>query len=129
MNIDESFKELLRRIQPLQSEMSAAEQHLSTIKTRLASVFELKKYFKAGSYSRGTFISGKSDVDVFAIISRDEARHGGSYVASETVLDNFRKQLEGRFRFTKVYRDIHAVVVEFADCKVDVVPAYFAGVT
>jgi len=117
----------MKRQISLQSEVNAADQHLSTIKAHLSSTFELKKYFKAGSYSRGTFISGKSDVDVFAVISRDEARHGGNYVTSDTVLDNFRRELEGRFRTTKVYQDIHAVVMEFANCKVDVVPAYFVG--
>jgi hypothetical protein len=50
-------------------------------------------------------------------------------VSSFTVLDNFKRELEGRFPNTKVCRDVNAVVVEFKDSKVDVVPAFFAGVT
>jgi len=129
MTIAQSFQEILRRIQPTQAEIAAAEQHVATIKSRLTSAFTLKKYFKAGSYGRDTFIGGKSDVDVFAVVSRDDVRWGSGYVASTTVLDNFRKELEGRFWNTPVYRDIHSIEVEFNDCRVDVVPAFFAGMT
>lgn len=123
-----SFQELLRRIQPLQSEIDAAQSHLSTIKTRLEKneTFELKSYITAGSFSRGSSIRGKSDVDTFAVFSRDSIRWGDGFMSSGTVLDNLRAELEGRFWNTTVYRDGPAVVVEFTDCKVDVVPSAFA---
>lgn len=125
--VSNSFQELLRRIQPLQSEIDAAQGHLATIKTRLekAEKLELKNYFTAGSFSRGSFIRGKSDVDVFAVFSRDSVRRGDNYMSSNTVLDNLKAELDGRFWNTTVYRDGPAVVVEFTDCKVDVVPSVF----
>ncbi len=65
-------------------------------------------------------------MDVFAVVSRDTVRWGNGYMSSTTVLDNFRQQLENRFWNTDVYRNGPAIVVEFSDCKGDVVPSVFA---
>src|SRR5262245_16686764 len=127
MNIAGSFQLLLSKIQPHQSEVAAVEKHCSTIRTRLASAFSVSKFFKAGSFSRDTFIRGNSDVDVFAILSRDAVRRADAYVSSFTALDNVRRELEGRFHDTSVFRDVNAVVVDFNDYQVDVVPGYYAG--
>ncbi len=127
--ISESFMMLLDRIAPLQSEVDAANGHAATIRTRLETSYNLKKFQVVGSYSRGTFIRGISDVDVFAVVARDDVRWGDSYKNSGTVLDNLKRDLEGRFWNTKIYRDVNAVVVEFGDCHVDVVPAFYAGAT
>ncbi len=129
MTINDSFKLLLSRIEPTQAQIDAAEQHLATIKARLKTVFTLKDFLKTGSYSRGTFNKGSSDVDMFAVVTRDDMRCGDNYVTSDTALDRFKKELEGRFWNTTVYRDVHAIVVQFTDCQVDVVPAFFKGVT
>ncbi len=129
MTINESFKLVLSRIEPTSGQIEAAEGHLAAIKTRLKTVFTLKDFLKTGSYSRNTFNKNSSDVDVFAVVSRDELRRADNYVTSDTALDRFKQELEGRFWNTKVYRDVHAIVVEFTDCKVDVVPAFFKGVT
>lgn len=129
MTINDSFKLLLSRIEPTQRQIDVAEQHLDTIKTRLKTVFTLKDFLRTGSYSRDTFNKGSSDIDVFAVVSRDEMRRGDNYITSNTALNRFKNELEGRFWNTKVYRDIQAVVVQFNDCQVDVVPAFFKGVT
>ncbi len=129
MTINDSFKLLLSRIEPTQAQIDAAEQHLATIKTRLSSAFTLKSFLKTGSFSRGTFNKDSSDLDVFAVLSRDDMRWGRGYITSDTALGRIKEELEGRFRNTNVYRDVHAIVVEFTDCQVDVVPAFFKGVT
>lgn len=129
MTISDSFQELLRRIEPLQSEIDAAEGHISTIRTRLTTAYNLRKFIRTGSYSRDTFIRGKSDVDMSAVVARDDVRWGRGYVTSNTVLDNFKKELEGRFWNTTLYRDVQAIVVEFTDCRIDVVPAFFERMT
>jgi len=129
MTISDAFKSLLARIAPLQSEIDAAECHIATIRTRLAEAYTLKGFVRAGSYSRGTFIRGSSDVDLFAVVTRDDARWGRGYMKSDTMLNNFRDELAARFRSTPVSRDIHAIVVCFSDCQVDVVPTFFAGMT
>lgn len=61
MTISESVTELLRRIQPLQSEVDAAQQHLEVIKTRLRTVFDVSDFRIADSLTRGTSIRGFSD--------------------------------------------------------------------
>lgn len=127
MSVSGSFQTLLSRIQPLASEIQAANNHIATIKTRLESAFNVKKSIVTGSAARGSFIRGKSDVDLFIVVARDDLRWGDRYVASTTALDNFRKELEGRFWSSSVYKDVNAVVVDFSDCRVDVVPAFFAG--
>lgn len=123
------FQTLLARISPLQSEIDAAERHVATIRTRLAEAFALKGFVRAGSYSRNTFIRGGSDVDMFAVVARDDLRWGGSYVSSDTALGNFGRELRARFPSTAIRRDTQAIVLEFTDCQVDVVPAYFSGMT
>lgn len=129
MTTSDGFKSLLARIAPLQSEIDAAKRHIATIRTRLAEAYDLKGFVRAGSYSRGTFFRGSSDVDLFAVVTRDDARWGRGYMSSETMLNNFRQELAARFRATDVSRDVHAVVLRFADCQVDVVPSFFAGMT
>lgn len=123
------FQTLLARIAPLQSEIDAAERHVATIRTRLAEAFVLKGFVRAGSYSRNTFIRGGSDVDLFAVVARDNLRWGGSYVSSDTALGNFGRELKARFPATAIRRDAQAIVLEFSDCHIDVVPAFFAGMT
>ena len=103
--------------------MLAAQKHFATIKTRLETVFTVKKFFAAGSFSRDTFIRGRSDVDVFAQITLDEIRRGDKRISSYTMLDNFRREIAARLPYTKVGRDVHAIVVQFSDMDIDVVPA------
>lgn len=126
-SVSDAFQSLLKRIQPTGGELQAAGKHFETIRTRLETVFTVKKFFAAGSFSRETFIRGRSDVDVFAQVTLDEIRWGSERKSSFTVLDNFRKQIEARLPNTRVGRDVHAIVVEFNDMDMDVVPAAWAG--
>ncbi len=125
--VSDTLQSLLKRIQPTGGEIQAANRHFATIKTRLETVFTVKKFFAAGSFSRDTFIRGRSDVDVFAQITLDEIRRGDGRKSSYTVLDNFRKEIAARLPATKVGRDVHTIVVGFSDMDMDVVPAAWAG--
>lgn len=125
--VSDALQSLLKRIQPTGGELQAAERHFATIKGRLESVFTMKKFLLAGSFSRETFIRGRSDVDVFAQISLDDIRRGDGWKSSSTVLENFRKEIAARLPNSRVGRDIHAVVVQFSDMDVDVVPAAWGG--
>jgi hypothetical protein len=81
-----------------------------------------------GSFDRGTDIAGESDVDLFAVFSKEEVMWGDRVKSSTTMLDNLREALEGRLPNTRIRRDVHAIVVMFSTgVQVDVVPAYFAG--
>jgi tRNA nucleotidyltransferase (CCA-adding enzyme) len=90
MSVPQSFQKLLARIAPTVGEEARARSHAETIRIRLATSFALKKFLIAGSVSRGTFIHNSSDIDLFAIISRDKARRGEGYVSSKTMLEKFR---------------------------------------
>src|SRR3954451_10956339 len=99
------------------------ETHIASIKSRLGKGFSLVKLVKVGSFSRGTFVLGSSDVDLFAVISRDDVRWGDGYVSSNTTLNRLKAELAARFTNTRMRRDAQAIVVEFGRCRVDVVPA------
>lgn len=131
MSVSSSFQKLISRIEPSASELASAAQHANTIKTRLKASFRLKKLMVIGSYSRATHIGGSSDIDIFAVLARDEMRWGGNYVNPATALDNLRKDLEARYPSTTIYKDVHAIVVDFSGTRshVDVVPGFFAGMT
>jgi hypothetical protein len=125
MHIRVAFLKLLARISPTTADRESLERHIAAIRVRLRMGFKLRNFFLVGSASRGTFIRVASDADVFAVIARDDARWGKHYVGSDTVLDNFRDHLKGRFRNTPIGRDVQAVVVPFSDVSIDVVPAFF----
>jgi hypothetical protein len=126
----DSFHTILERINSSELQRERVATHRDTIATRLKSQFSFYKMLTIGSYARGTDIAGESDVDLFAVFTKEEVTWGGSVKSSHTVLDNVRSALEGRLPNTQIGRDIHAIVVRFATgVQVDVVPAYFAGMT
>ncbi len=126
MTISESFAELIRRIQPLESELQAASQHLDTIKTRLGTVFEISSFRTIGSFARNTSIRGVSDTDLMAVFRKVEFTWGGNYINSNTALDNVRKALLDRYPSSDIRRDGIAIAIRFTDGRqVDVVPAMF----
>jgi len=130
MSVSEAFAKLIDRFQPTSVELQSAERHASQIKTRLSQSFTLRKLLVAGSYARQTYIHNSSDVDLFAVFARDDLRKGGHYVSSATALGKLKRELEGRYPSTSVYKDIHAIVVCFSDgSRIDVVPLIFQEMT
>jgi predicted nucleotidyltransferase len=131
MSAATSFQRLLDRLEPSTTEQAAARQHADTIWTRLRTSFNLKRPVVTGSFARGTSIAKSSDVDLFAVFSRDDARWGDNYKTSTAMLNNIKDDLQERFRFTPITIDGQAVVVDFStsNITVDVVPAIFWGMT
>ncbi|MBI4428208.1 MAG: nucleotidyltransferase [Ignavibacteriales bacterium] len=129
MSISNSFSTLLERIQPLESELQQAESHAASIKSRLEKQFKLVKFSRIGSHSKGTAVRRFSDIDFLTVFSRDDARWGGRYIDSRTLLNRVRLWLTGRFQQTAVRRDQQALVLRFSagSVAVDVVPAFFEG--
>lgn len=119
---------LARRIQPQGGELSAARRHLLTVRRRLAASFFISKIVPIGSHTRGTAIRWYSDLDVMAVVRRNEAKWGGDFVASSTLLQRVRNDLQDRYVHTNVRGDQQAVVLGFAagQQSLDVVPAIFA---
>jgi len=126
MSISQSFGSLIKRIQPLTSETASAKQHLSTIKTRLETVFELSSCRATGSFTRGTSIRGSSDIDLFPVFRKTNFTWGGILISSTRALENVRQQLLKRYPNTTLGRDVTAITISFSDGQVvDVVPALF----
>lgn len=126
LRIAQRFQTLLSRIEPLPTEVAGAYKHAASVKARLAKSFALKKFVVIGSHSRGTAIRASSDVDFFAVVSRDDVRWGDVYVRSSTTLDRVRQDLSNRFWRTETARDGQAIMLNFGSgSAVDVVPAFF----
>jgi hypothetical protein len=127
MNISESFRLLLSRIEPVATELELARSHSSSIASRLSTEFTLNKLLVVGSHSRETAVRGYSDVDYFAVIARRETRWGDDWKNSNTVLGSVRRVLDAGFEETEVAKDSQAIVVGFGggERSVDVVPAVF----
>lgn len=122
------FAKFIGRIQPTPSAVTSAARRVSAIERRLATTFDVRRFVRVGSYWKGTAIRACSDLDLFLVVSRDEARWGGGYVASTTLLGRVRDQLRGRFPATPgIRRDGQAVVVAFSSGGpgIDVTPAFF----
>lgn len=124
-----SFNTLLARIEPLETELAQAQQHADSIKQCLRGAFQLSKFQAVGSHSRGTAIRAVSDLDVFALLARDEFRRGESFVSSDSLLNRVRGALSTRFRQTDIGRDAQVIRVDFGrgEHGVDVIPAYYSG--
>ena len=126
LRIAQRFQTLLSRIEPLPTEVAGAYKHAASVKARLARSFALKKFVVIGSHPRGTAIRASSDVDFFAVVSRDDVRWGDGYVRSSTTLDRVRQDLSNRFWRTETARDGQAIVLNFGSgSAVDVVPSFF----
>lgn len=124
------FLDHLDRLDPLPSEIAAAEKHAQTIKTRLQLCFGPKTTLKmVGSHARGSAVRSLSDVDYFAMLPRAEARWDEQYVRSENFLNRVKSELAGRYQKTDISRSGQAVVLHFkaGERPVDVVPGFFLG--
>lgn len=104
-------------------------RHRGQVEGRLNGCFRLSAIKRIGSFSRGTAIRGSADLDLLAVIRKEEVTWGGRIVSSQTVMSNVRDRLKERFPHSDIGRDGQAVVVDFAQGKetVDVVPAYYQG--
>jgi len=104
-------------------------RHRDQVEGRLNAKFQLSGIKRIGSFSRGTAIRSSSDLDLLAVIRREDVTRGGKVVSSQTVMLNVRDGLKERFPSSDIGRDGQAVVVDFAQGRetVDVVPAYYQG--
>jgi hypothetical protein len=126
MSTSASFLKLIDRIQPSVAEVNKEASHFESVRTRMSEAFTVKKFIEVGSFKRGTSISGKSDIDLFCVVSRDDVKWGANTKSSTTVLNKVKEEMAARFRYSTVYKDGPAVVIEFSDANVDIVPAFFS---
>lgn len=126
--VSDAFKTLIERIQPLQSEVDARDRHRATIKQALEAQFSAFNRLEVfGSHNRGSAIRSYSDVDYLAVLGKEDIAWGSGVVASSTTLNSVKKAIEVRFPSTSVRIRGCAVIVEFTDGAVDVVPGVWNG--
>ncbi len=118
---------LSNRIQLREGEIARAKSHIQTVRSRLSKSFEVGRFMPIGSHARKTPIRWYSDIDFMVLLKRNEAKWGGDFVKSSTVLRRVRDDLGDRFTQTDVRLDEQAVVVAFGQGQhdMDVVPAIF----
>ena len=121
--IDEGFQDFLTKLLPTTAESEAARSHRASIESRLKRDFGLRRFVRIGSFGNGTSISGHSDVDYLASLSRDTLTSNSTYS-----LGKIRDSLADRFPNTGVRVNCPAVVVPFGTRKsetTEVVPMDF----
>jgi len=125
------FQKLIAASAPSAMEISKAQTHAGMIRSRLAQRFQVQRVRPIGSHWKGTAIRSFSDVDLLAVMSREEAKKWARDEHSSTLLIRVRNDLQGRFPSTIVRRDGQACVVNFArgEYAVDIVPAIFGKVS
>lgn len=124
--IAQSFNAILAHIALTDADVTAFEVHKSRIESSLHGSFAVAKIVRIGSYARGSAIRFRSDLDLLALLRRNEVDWGGQIVLPSTLLNRAREALRGTFPGTALGRDGQAVVVEFSDNRrIDVVPAWF----
>jgi len=127
MRANEALRVFAARLQPASAELAAAQGHFATIKSRLAASFGLPRIVQIGSHARGTAIGIHSDVDILAVLPRDQARWGNGLVRADTYMRTVADDLRDRYTATSIRRDGQAVVLNFrgGEHSVDVVPGIF----
>jgi hypothetical protein len=119
--VDIGFRDFLTKLTPSDAESEAAKSHRASIQGRLQRDFGLRRFTRIGSFGNGTSISGHSDVDYLASLSRETLTQSSAYS-----LGKIRDSLADRFPSAGVRVNCPAVVVPFGTTKsetTEVVPA------
>jgi predicted nucleotidyltransferase len=121
--VNEGFEEFLKRLAPTRAQREAGASHRASVKAALEAKLAVRRYFETGSFSHGTGIRGRSDIDV--LVSLDESKPDSSYTALGWVKD----ALSARYPRTPVKIRRPAVVVEFGGGYEtwEVIPGFLTG--
>jgi Second Messenger Oligonucleotide or Dinucleotide Synthetase domain len=106
-SVDEGFEEFLRRLVPTEAQRDAGAKHRATVKSALESKLSVSTFSETGSFTHGTGIRGRSDID--ALVSIRNSKPDTSYTALTWV----KSALEARFPSTPIKIRRPAVVAEF----------------
>ncbi len=109
---------LTAKYTPSSTDFAAARTHRSAIEARLDAYLGLHEMFETGSLRHGTGVKWYSDADYIVSLK-------GTRPTSEwTALNKVKDTLQGRFSSTTIVVRRPAVVCQFSDGPVEVVPAY-----
>lgn len=103
---------------PTPSEFDAARSHRASIEGRLDYDLGVREMFEIGSLKHGTGVWQYSDADFLVALK------GTQPESPWTMLDKVKKSIQGRFPSTTIVVRRPAVVCQFSDAAVEIVPAY-----
>jgi hypothetical protein len=121
--VGDAFSTFHGWLTPSDGETAAATSHRKSLYDCLDAHFDLRRFFRTGSFGNGTSISRYSDVDYFASIPRERLKQN-----SGSTLREVRDVLDARFPRTGVRVATPAVLVPFGSDRsewTEVVPADF----
>ncbi len=117
-NTTQYLESLLSTYTPTSTQFDSARSHRGAIQTRLDTSLGLQEMFETGSLRHGTGVLWYSDADYIAALKG--VRPGSEW----TALNNVKETLQGRYPSTSIVIRRPAVVCQFSDGAVEVVPAY-----
>jgi hypothetical protein len=126
-----AFQDVLGELEPEPSAVEADVARVRRIVRSIENGYEVSRAEIMGSHKKDTAVDGVSDIDLFLLLKRDQARWGKKDVSSETVLTNCRTQIQASLGTSSVRLDKVAVSVGIARAthRIEVVPALFDGFT
>jgi hypothetical protein len=123
----ERFRRFLAAIEPTNAELEAAFRRAQRIQRRLEDDFVVRRPMAVGSHWKGTAVRRISDLDLFVVFAREEARKWSLDLSSATLVRRVRNSVAKSYPDTTIRVDQQAVVVRFEQGAhaIDVVPATF----
>jgi hypothetical protein len=121
--VQEGFNTFHGWLVPTDTQRSNGASHRASVKAALESRLDVFNFFETGSFSHGTGVRGRSDID--ALVSLRSEKPAGTYTALQWVQD----ALKARFPKTPVEIRRPAVVVRFAGGYEtwEVIPGFLTG--
>lgn len=120
-SINDGFQDFHTKLTPNLTESDASKSHRASIEACLKNNYDLRNFFRSGSFGNGTSISGYSDVDYFASLKGDILKEN-----SASTLRLVKETLDNRFPTSGVHVSCPAIVLPFGKNKnesTEVVPA------
>jgi hypothetical protein len=108
LSVSQGFDIFLGRLVPLESKRAAAASHRASVEASLRGALDVSLFRETGSFSHGTGVRGKSDVDLLVSIK------GNRPGSSDTAIGWVKSALVASFPYTSVRVSRPAVVVAFA---------------
>jgi hypothetical protein len=125
----QSIQTLINNVSVTDRQETNIEGSLSNINTSLldeTNELSVERTFTNGSYERDTIIRPLDDIDLFAILKRDEwVDDNGNLPNPQTVLTNFKTYLNGLNDYKgKVSQDRPCVTIKLSDKNFDILPSF-----
>lgn len=127
VNLYDKFQAFLERIQPSPVQLKRASMRVERICGRIEKDFLVRKTIIVGSHWKKTAVRRLSDVDLFVVMARDEAKKWSPRFHSVVLISRLARSIRATYPANVVRVDKQAVSVTFdqGDFRIDVVPAIF----